>query len=419
MFVGLECNTEINLEKEVNERLIKPTTTVENDAKNEWTVTVNKPKKNSKVRTDVKNKVKTSKKEIHKHLENIRNILLHSNATPIKSHTGHGYMCGFCPEHFTIPTDLRIHTIQNHDSKEKSTYMKGYPITYYAVKIDITGLKCELCGQDIDRLETLMDHLQTEHNKTIHRDIKNRILPFKFEGEVLKCVLCPNTYDHFKLLVEHMNVHYNNYNCDICNAPFLSKRTFQSHMARHNQGEFSCTFCSKVFDTTGKKRCHEKFVHINSHKRNKCPHCDQKFASYVQRNKHMVREHGVKPVIFKCMACERTFTTKFKLTRHTKRDHLLERQYECEHCDKKFYGQKQLQSHLLKHTGEKQYKCNVCSKAFGRKFTLREHLRIHADDRRFKCEQCGQTFVQKCSWKSHMWSRHNQRVVYDTQTSVT
>lgn len=416
MFVGLGCETEIKLEPKVREilkTLIKPRSTKAKGKTVDWTVTVVKKKGNPRFTEEllrVRPLKEAEKQEMDKHLENIRNILLHSNATPIRRHTGNGYVCSFCPEHFTVPRDLKIHTQQKHDDSTKSNFMKGCTLSYYAAKLDITHLKCEICGQDIVGLEPLMNHLQFAHNKTIHTDIKNHILPFKFVGDTLKCVLCPEISDHFKLLQSHMNVHYDNHYCEICSSPFVNKRALNNHMARHKQGEFSCKFCAKVFDTNDKKFNHEKYVHIHSYKRNKCPHCDEKFTSYSQRNEHMVKLHGVEPRVLNCMACDKTFTSKEALTRHTRRDHLLERKHECEHCDMKFYGKKQLRFHMLKHTGEKQHKCDVCSKAFGRKYTLKEHLRIHTGDRRFKCEQCEQSFVQKCSWKNHMWTRHHERV---------
>ena len=359
-------------------------------------------------------KVRSSKtkdtREIDKHLQNIRNILFYSNATPINKHTGHGYLCAFCPEAFTLPKDLKEHTLENHDNETKSGFMKGCVIFNYVVKLDITGLHCEICDRDIDGLATLMDHLQSVHFKIIHNDIKNHIVPFKFEGETLRCALCPNIYDHFKKLQEHMNVHYGNYNCEICNAPFVNKRTCKGHMARHTQGEFSCRFCQKVFDTNIKKTCHEKNMHIIDHKRNKCPHCDEKFVSYTQRNEHMVKEHGAEPMVFKCLACDNTYTAKETLTRHIKRNHLLERTHECQQCDMTFFRKKELNSHMLKHTGERNFKCDICWKAFIRKDHLKEHLRIHADDRKYRCDLCGISFVHKCTLRSHMGTQHKKQL---------
>lgn len=410
LFVGLGCDTEINLQPDVRKilnALKKPRSVKAKGVANDWSVTISK---------NITNQIdklpfKVAKKELEKHQLNIRKIILYSNATPIKSHSGIGFLCCFCKEQFKIPGELKIHTLEKHDNVEKMLFMKGMPLPSYVVKLDITALKCKVCDKDIEGLEQLIVHLQTVHNELMYTDIKNHILPFKFDGDTLKCVLCPTSYERFKLLQEHMNTHYRNFNCEICNSSFVNKRTLRSHMSRHRQGEFTCNFCPKIFETQNKKLNHERFVHIiGDQKRNKCPHCGEKFTTYSKKSEHMVNVHGAEPRLLKCMACDKTFDRRDKLTRHTKRDHLLERNFECEHCDMKFFGKKEHNMHMLKHTGEKQYSCRVCLKAFGRKHTLKEHLRIHADDRRFKCEQCGHTFVQKCSWKHHMWSKHEENV---------
>lgn len=410
-FVGVGCNTEIKVEPEVSRllNLLKKPTSVTKKNKNDWSVTISKQNAKPKV-LDGLVAIETTLmiSEINKHLHNIRTILLHSNATPIRSFNGIGYTCCFCSEQYPVPMDLKVHTLDAHDDATKTKFMQGCPLSVYVVKLDITDLKCDICNQNIEDLQTLQNHLQSDHDKNIHTDINNHILPFKFIDDRFTCVICSKNFERFKLIQEHMNVHYRNYTCEVCNAPFVNKRTLKSHLSRHKQGEFNCSFCPKVFDTHNKKSNHEKFVHTGDHRRNKCPHCQQKFLSYAQKNEHMVQEHGVAPIVLKCMACDQTFTRRDKLTRHTKRDHLLERRYACDHCDMRFYGKKDLNTHMVKHTGEKQYRCEVCMKAFGRKHTLREHLRIHADDRRFKCEHCGQAFVQKCSWKSHMRSKHGE-----------
>lgn len=350
----------------------------------------------------------SEEKEIEKHLQNIRSILLNSNATPIRRHTGMGYICCFCNDNFLIPKDLKSHTIDQHDDTAKLRFMRGCPLKSYVVKLDITGLKCKICNEDINSLEQILDHLKLMHSETIYSDIKNYIVPFKFEGEEFNCIYCPNKYSRFKMLQEHMNHHLANHICKVCNAPFVNSRTLRGHMTRHKQGEFPCTTCRKVFDTPTKKYNHEKFVHSGNPKRNKCSFCAEKFTSYALKNDHMVKEHGVEQVVLNCLACDKSFTRRARLNLHVKRDHLLERNYGCDHCEKKFYDKKELSNHMLKHTGAKPHVCQVCSKAFGRKHTLKEHLRIHANDRRFKCEHCGLAFVQKCSWKSHLRSKHEE-----------
>ncbi|XP_030033817.1 zinc finger protein 260 isoform X2 [Manduca sexta] len=377
------------------------------DVSNDWTVTI---KRNN---TEIKNvfikPLKSNQREIQKHLHNIRTVLLHSNATPIRCCSSAGYECCFCLDRYLRAPDLKEHTLKAHNNDNvKNEFMKGYPISSYVVKLDITSLSCQLCSISIDTLEKFIEHLRAVHEKLLHSDIKNHILPFKFYGDVLECAVCSKNYESFKLLQEHMNNHYRNFACSICNAAFVNSRTLRAHSSRHKQGDFGCEYCGKVFDTHTKRVNHEKFVHIGDHRRNKCVHCSEKFVSYKKKMDHMVTQHGVQARVLRCMACDKTFHTRDQLTRHTKKDHLLERRHECDYCEMKFFGRKDLLNHMIKHTGTRKHHCDVCSKAFARKQTLREHLRIHADDRRFKCKHCEQAFVQKCSWKNHMRSKHGE-----------
>ncbi|XP_063837099.1 zinc finger protein 28-like isoform X5 [Ostrinia nubilalis] len=348
--------------------------------------------------------------ELDKHRTNIRMILQHSNATPIRCRGGIGYACCFCSEQFPDAADLKAHTIEKHDEKAKVKFMKGKMMYSFLVKLDITSLQCTVCNNPINSLEDLIQHLIEVHNKRLYTDVKNHILPFKFDGDTLKCVKCMNEFNKFKVLLEHMNSHYRNYICEVCDAGFVSRSILMNHTEAHKTGVFQCDFCEKVFDTFRKKKSHEKSVHIHSNLLNKCGYCNEKFKNYKKKDEHIAKVHGVPSRALKCHACDKTFATKTALTIHTKRDHLMERRHKCEQCEMKFFKTSELKEHMVKHTGMRSFQCGVCFKSYGRKKTLNEHMRIHADDRRFKCEHCGQSFVQKCSWKGHMRAKHGDMV---------
>lgn len=408
LFVGIASQAIIdNQVSRVKRRMVAGRTQLD------WSVTVKKDGLKTSLRTlrvtDIKCET-TEVKEIYKHLQNVRNVLLYTNATPIRCHTGLGYGCAFCAANFLIPGDLKRHTLEEHDDSQISIFMKGTSLTTFAPKLDITTLHCELCDTEIFELEQLLIHLKTEHDKEIYTEVNNHMIPFKFDSEVLKCAICEKEFQYFKHILEHMSFHYRNYLCTICNAPFTCIRGLKTHLTRHKRGEFPCSICSKVFDTKFKRNDHEKFVHIRDHKRSKCPYCSEKFTRHEKKMEHMAKEHGEKPLELKCKACSLTFKGRDALTRHTKRDHLMERQHQCQLCDMKFYSKAQLNGHMIAHSSERNFRCDICMKAYARKKTLREHMRIHQDDRRFKCEVCGQTFIQKCSLKSHLKSKHWDRV---------
>jgi len=57
------------------------------------------------------------------------------------------------------------------------------------------------------------------------------------------------------------------------------------------------------------------------------------------------------PVVFECQECPYTTKRNIELKLH-KLSHTGEKNYECEHCDEKFYLDRHLKRHLLKHTTE-------------------------------------------------------------------
>lgn len=351
------------------------------------------------------------KVEIKKHLHNVVTILLCTNATPIKCYySGLGYCCGFCPKRYLNPADLKEHTLGEHDNIAKSMFMKysprGCTVRVFIAKLDVTSLICVLCKEPMESLEKAIEHLQTVHNKTMHTDIKNQIVPFRFDDDKLKCVVCSSEFNSFKNMQDHMNLHYGKFPCPKCDRSYVNFVTLQSHYALHKKGYYVCGHCPKTFNSLIKVRSHERSVHLLAHKRNKCPHCGKMFDNYGKKLDHMVVEHGAERRSFKCNACESTFSRHRSLSMHVRRHHLLERKYECEHCHKTFFKKYCLTRHMRTHTGQKEYQCDICLKFYGRKSSLRTHLKSHYNDRKYRCDQCGHSFVQKCTWRNHMQSKH-------------
>lgn len=344
--------------------------------------------------------------ELVKHLKNIRTIMLHSTATPIRHYDGSGYVCMLCPKIYPQVPDLKEHVLEEHDEIDKSSCMEGYTARNFLVKLDITNLYCLLCYNKIDTLENLMEHLATEHKKVIHTDIPNHILPFKFMDNRFNCLYCPKVFQHFKHVQEHMNIHYTNYVCDLCNATYVNKQLLNRHALKHRTGEFKCSLCPKIYSTNRKRLDHIKFIHEGGlSRRNKCPHCEARFSSYAQKRTHMVQEHGVEPLSIKCDNCNKTFTSRSRWYNHNKRVH-TELKHKCIHCNEKFSTKDDLEKHLEKHSSIREYKCDVCHKAYSRKYTLRNHMNIHEDNRQYQCEYCSSSFVQKWTWKVHMKNIH-------------
>ncbi|XP_050359489.1 zinc finger protein 26-like isoform X7 [Nymphalis io] len=345
--------------------------------------------------------------QLEKHRTNVREIILWTNATPIRCRGGIGYACCFCTNQFPDPADLKTHTIQDHNDETKSIFMKGRDMYGYLVKLDITALQCKLCSTKIDTLEQIMDHLKEAHDKNISIDIANHILPFKFDSENLRCFMCHNVFNKFKALQEHMHTHYRNYICKVCDAGFVNRHLLLCHNEGHKTGTFACDQCDQVFDTIRKRKLHERKVHNGLNMPHKCGYCNERFKENCHKNEHLAKVHGVVGPLIKCQACDRTFASQQTWLLHMKKYHLMERQHKCTRCEKEFFSKRELTDHMVKHTGTREYRCELCFKSYGRLKTLKEHIRrLHPEDRDFKCLHCGQSFDKSFALKCHMSAKH-------------
>ncbi|CAK1587571.1 unnamed protein product [Parnassius mnemosyne] len=343
------------------------------------------------------------------HRVNLTAILQHSNASPFRDKTMRGFSCLYCAKYFQHIDELRSHTAQQSE-KDKINSMIDYKLSYNPIKVDITNLSCIVCNTQMKDLNDLKEHLVNVHNKTIYKNIKDIILPFRLEnGQNFTCVICSVVHISFKNLYHHMSSHYRNYCCKKCGAGFITIAALRKHGKTHYQGNFPCDFCDKMYTSLTKKRNHEKGVHTGGWLRNKCPHCPEIFVSYYDRSEHLVKVHNEAPIVYPCNACNRTYKKKFELNRHIKHHHLQQKNYLCDKCNAKFFSKRGLIDHMLRHTGAELCSCDICGRSFSRARTLREHMRTH-DERSYECSVCNMGFFIKRHMLGHYLATHtNER----------
>ncbi|CAH0730168.1 unnamed protein product, partial [Brenthis ino] len=345
------------------------------------------------------------KTDVQKAQDNVDCVIKYTNATPLRGFHRAGYACVFCPMRCEKPADLKKHTLKTH-SKLRAKVSK-----HRIVKLDVTGLKCKICDEKIETLESILEHLSYVHGKKIFTGIRDFFIPFKFESEALECAVCSETFHSFKPLNDHMNWnHYKNFECDECGRGFISKHSLRAHSLRHETGVFKCKFCPKVFSSKVRSNAHERTVHIYNNYLYTCGYCSERFSNLSKKKQHEVSKHNAAPTLYNCQACSKSYLDLRTLRNHIRAFHLMQRPHRCAKCDFSAYTPYDLKKHMIKHTGDRNFTCDICSKSYGMRTTLREHMRIHANDRRFKCEHCGQAFVQKCSWKMHMRTKHGEHM---------
>ncbi|CAH0756707.1 unnamed protein product [Diatraea saccharalis] len=246
---------------------------------------------------------------------NILTIVEFSYVCPFKCRHNH-LLCYYCGQNFADPTQLRDHTEKMHNPKKfKVTEHKNM------IKIDLTRIDCRLCNAKIDKLDEFKRHISTMHGKKYYFDFKDSVLPFKLTKEELKCAICDVMFPYFHALNKHMNEHFSNYVCETCGLGFVDKGRFVMHQQRHEEGDFPCETCGKIFKAQYNRDLHIDRVHM---KRGRvyCPKCDIKLMSYPQKLKHLVEVHGEEPLSFPCNMCDKICETRRTLTIHRRKDHL-------------------------------------------------------------------------------------------------
>ncbi|XP_045506025.1 zinc finger protein 668-like isoform X4 [Colias croceus] len=329
--------------------------------------------------------------------KNIRMIMTSCTAYPFKYRKG-TYMCFFCKSTFLEPEKMREHTQKLHSD----VILK--PKKYDPLKMDFAVTVCKFCGKHIRDYSELKTHIR-EHGNIIDCSYGESILPYKLCKDEYCCQICGKRYEMFLSLHKHMNDHYEHYICETCGKGFATTQRMLNHSKTHERGDFPCKHCGDTLSSYAALYAHVSRVH-KSNKRYKCPICDEKFASYKYRMRHLNTIHGEKTALFPCPSCPKVFDLCSRRTAHIKSQHLQERNHACGSCGMKFFTNYELQEHSIKHIGARIYQCDVCKKSYARLKTLREHMRIHNNDRRFVCPVCGQSFIQKCSLKQHVRVHH-------------
>jgi len=114
------------------------------------------------------------------------------------------------------------------------------------------------------------------------------------------------------------------------------------------------------------------------------------------------------PPKIKCPLCNKEFNRQNNLRLHTKRVHIKIKNQMCEHCPKSFVTKKDLEVHLLKHSGERNYHCEICGKTFQTNGHLTVHRRIHTGEKPYCCELCGKSFSDPSYFNQHKKEQHSK-----------
>lgn len=216
-------------------------------------------------------------------------------------------------------------------------------------------------------------------------------------------------------------------------------------MAHHrNLREFSCSECSRTFNTKADLTQHFKIHKISPSANPYCLICRQQCASEQELKSHMQSQHGVvsrerkaEEFIFTCGDCGLTPVTR--LREHYQTHHPQIADFKCSQCLVRFLEPQFLKRHFQKyhmtadgtvtaqvdnrvqcgicgiyvvsiashvktvHEKIKNYKCPLCDKTFNKSSGLSRHVNgVHEKKKQFECPICQKGFHDKSYLYKHI-----------------
>lgn len=265
------------------------------------------------------------------------------------------------------------------------------------------------------------------------------------------CHECSVVFPSQKLSKRHQGYHtisgiassLNFFDCLTCSVVFSNQRDLDSHLKLHvglpsgeiehyqyqaeantkldgcelqlkilneewmGTGRLRCAHCSKIGNRE-EINLHMTFFHANLI----CPFDRQQFSRSVGyfvehlKAKHPEEFKGV-DIVFKCPFCDGNFSVLNEMKVHCKT--CQEKRFSCNHCDKKFFHERQLKQHLALVNGTKNHKCDTCDKSFARKTELNVHQRSHSNMKPYPCTfpNCSKVFRTNSHRSSHMDTHSN------------
>lgn len=258
------------------------------------------------------------------------------------------------------------------------------------------------------------------------------------------CRDCQKHFRTWKALIAHVRRSHSalrKFHCKDCAVGFKSLDSLNRHMHKYHQAarNYPCTICSRKYITRGDLKEHMKFHDDDS--KYPCGTCNAKFKTITNLRTHVNALHtDPKDYKYLCVMCGNKYSTSGALSDHIQHRHNT-RSVSCTLCNKKFYAQKELKRHMVKHSDnffecnvcdakykrksvlnqhltkqhgignykfdvEKKFGCNICELKFVTQNKLKRHVRTHTGSRPYKCRLCDTSFICTSYIKGHLRTKH-------------
>ncbi|XP_062871660.1 zinc finger protein 64 [Trichomycterus rosablanca] len=209
------------------------------------------------------------------------------------------------------------------------------------------------------------------------------------------CGFCKQQYNNFEVFLAHKQ--------NGCQLHMTDISVTNTEPAEFTLEEALQTCVSKAFKKTIKtqKTPSKKLKPSLAPKRHICSFSGCTFKTqYGQKDmeRHMLTHTGERP--FECELCHKRFSRRDKLNLHS-RSHTGEKPHKCKHCPYAAADSSSLKKHLRVHYDERPFKCQICPYASRNSSQLTVHLRSHTGDAPFQCNECGAKFKINSDLKRH------------------
>ncbi|XP_028029921.1 zinc finger protein 26-like [Bombyx mandarina] len=319
-----------------------------------------------------------------------------------------------------------------------------YRVKDNLLKIDITDLKCKICSQNMQDVDSLMAHLFREHEKPVKFNARHGVLPYKQDADNnWLCVYCPRVFTEFILFKRHIGTHFMSVSCDKCGTMFVSEHALRDHQRqvkcfrttykprngkvlkprtnaeivlqcstacpfRTWKTNFNCVFCRLQTSDPNFLRVHMATRHANF---------DVQAAFYKKLGKDFL---NIDITDLQCKLCFMPVDNFDTLTYHLRNDHEqpinLDAQigvlpfrlndgsvWRCTICPNEFKDFMSLKKHTAEHF--QNYVCDTCGEGFITESAMVAHSKIPHENK-YNCSRCVATFSTLDERNVHVKTQH-------------